>query len=161
SSSTYGHRGYVSVSYFRGGGTGNYRQQEPSISSSLIYSSLFHMKYFEHVFNATIGPRTLIDSYGVVDKKSLPVNVRGKIPLTVHSATAPVTISDNLHYFWGPHLLPDKNANNCSNYISSNRREAISMCKTDEMERCSRNLADLSDLNSFTFSAPQGKTYDD
>ncbi|GMT11182.1 hypothetical protein PFISCL1PPCAC_2479, partial [Pristionchus fissidentatus] len=144
--------GFVSVAYFRGGGTGSYRQQQPSVTSSVIYRSLFHMNYFDHVFHSAVDHRTTSDDNGIINKHSLYYDENFKIPLTIRTAKSPVTIGDNLNYFWGKEYLPDENAKDCFNYVSSNKYTYISMCNVDEMERCSRNMSDLTELYSFTFS---------
>ncbi|GMT11180.1 hypothetical protein PFISCL1PPCAC_2477, partial [Pristionchus fissidentatus] len=67
----------------------------------------------------------------------------------VNNVTAPVTINyriGGLNYFWGKRFLPDKNTKNCVDYVSSNYRRNETFCDIGEMERCVRNISDLSKL---------------
>ncbi|GMS85555.1 hypothetical protein PENTCL1PPCAC_7730, partial [Pristionchus entomophagus] len=134
SSLGYGGGGYIAVSSFRGGGYSHGpNSQTQTITSSIIHASLFNNSQSSY--------------YETSGKK-----------IRVTQPESPVTIKDDLIYFWGQTYLPDPKLTGCVQFITSNVQYNVSFCNINELTRCSRQIANASDLSSYSFYVPKFHT---
>ncbi|GMR53053.1 hypothetical protein PMAYCL1PPCAC_23248, partial [Pristionchus mayeri] len=131
SSSSIGGRGgaFVAVASFRGG-VGHYSkpQETQTITSPIIYSALFQ-------------------------NESALFSSRSDKILWIAHPESPVTIKDDLVYFWDKKYLPDPESNLCSHFVSSNSHKSTVLCNLTGMERCTRRMSEASELRSISFFA--------
>ncbi|GMR52993.1 hypothetical protein PMAYCL1PPCAC_23188, partial [Pristionchus mayeri] len=111
----------------RGGG-GHYSKprENQTITSTVIYSALFQNE--SSVFSS-----------------------RSEKMLRVSHPHSPVTIKDELVYFWDQKYLPIAEWNQCSEYVTSNSKQKVKFCNVSEMARCSRRMDSASELRPFSF----------
>ncbi|GMR53054.1 hypothetical protein PMAYCL1PPCAC_23249, partial [Pristionchus mayeri] len=64
---------------------------------------------------------------------------------------SPVTIKDDLMYFWDKKYLPDPESTRCSHFVTSNSMKPVTLCKVKGMERCSRRIDMANELRFFSF----------
>ncbi|GMT11181.1 hypothetical protein PFISCL1PPCAC_2478, partial [Pristionchus fissidentatus] len=146
--------GLVSVAYFTGRGSNDFKSTHPTIDGSRIFQSLFHKDLYPRIFQSAEENVTIADILKGTERNSY-LKSKGEnatIPLIVFMRTSPVTINyGGLNYFWGKQFLPDKNTKKCEDYVSSNYRTTEHICDIGNMERCVRNISDVTQLFPFSF----------
>ncbi|KAF8384449.1 hypothetical protein PRIPAC_73591 [Pristionchus pacificus] len=124
--------GFIAVSAFRGGGGYSSKSRDnQTITSPIIYSAVF--KNLTSVFPT-----------------------RSENKLWISHPETPISIQDDLVYFWDRQYLPKAQFNICSNYITSNFHKNVSFCNVTELIRCERRIDDAPDLKPFSFFYTNG-----
>ncbi|GMR57404.1 hypothetical protein PMAYCL1PPCAC_27599, partial [Pristionchus mayeri] len=119
----------ISVGFFRGGGADpTTRSTLSTITSSLVYCSLFSREIFPKVFNR------VLDNDDVEAKFVFSTEDLSTIELTVRDATKPFIVGNgSIAYFWDISYLPESGS---ADLIPSNEKRVVSYCNTTAMERC-------------------------